>query len=285
MPDFVDIAVSRVGGLPAPAGGEAARLSTDGQSVYVGLPSGIVVPIGLASGEKRDLFNQRAQAIVNGPFGTLGSDFFGAATDMGNGGFAPTSSMAQVTSGRGAGGSRSLITLGANGQFFMALNSQLTLGTSSATFVSIPDLAADAWYMEAIVNIVTMTGNVEFMPVMSWNAPVGNPAATDAGSPYMMIMEVNGGVSSTNWVVKSSNTTALTFTTSIPIELGTTRHVGLGHDGWGTLYTVLDGVIKDKFQMFNNVPHVVGTVGFSGRGLAGTLTAQLDRYDIGGPYL
>jgi hypothetical protein len=77
---------------------------------------------------------------------------------------------------------------------------------------------------------------------------------------------------------------AQTLTTTIPIDYGTTRHIGVGNDGWGTLYTMRDGVVFDRFQQFNNAQHVVGTCGMNGRGLAGTMTAQIDALGVAGMY-
>jgi hypothetical protein len=179
-----------------------------------------------------------------------------------------------------------LLTVGAGGNGFETLNSQNVNGTSSATVVNLADQASDAWYMEVIANVLTLTGNSEFLLPCVWQNAAGTPATTDAGSPPFISLTINAAISTTFWVLKCNSAGgAQTLTTTIPIEYGTTRHVGFGHDGWGTLYTVRDGVIFDRFQMFANVQHVAGTLGYSWRGLAGTGTVQIDAFGLAGMYL
>ena len=45
-----------------------------------------------------------------------------------------------------------------------------------------------------------------------------------------------------------------------------------------------DGVVFDRFQMFNNAQHVTGTIGYSWRGLTGTGTVQIDAIGLAGMY-
>jgi hypothetical protein len=263
------------------------RIAADANgALWVSIKGAAYVPVQGASADKIDMFKQRAQSIISGPFGCLFGDFVGAQTDMGTGGFGAVSSQAQITSGRGAAGSRGLLTVGAGGNGFETYNSQNVNGTSSATIVNLADMASDAWYLETIVNVLTLTGNSEILLPCLWQNAAGTPAVTDAGSPPFTALTINAGVSTGFWVLKCNSAAgAQTVITTIPIEFGTTRHIGYGHDGWGTLYTMRDGVIFDRIQQFNNAQHVPGTLGYSWRGLAGTATLQIDALALAGMYI
>jgi hypothetical protein len=179
-----------------------------------------------------------------------------------------------------------LLTVGASGSGFETFNSQNVNGTSSATVINLADMASDAWYMEVIVNALTLTGNGELWIPCIWQNAAGTPPAADGGAPPYMALQMNGGNSLAFWTVKyNAASGAQVLTTTIPIEFGTTRHIGVGHDGWGTLYTLRDGVIFDRFQVPSNAQHVAGTFGYSWRGNTGTASAQLDAVWLAGMYL
>lgn len=64
--DFVDIAVSKTGGVPNPAGNEAMRISTDGVSLLFAPPGGVAVAVEGATTSLQRLLNRAASFLGSG---------------------------------------------------------------------------------------------------------------------------------------------------------------------------------------------------------------------------
>lgn len=281
---FVDIPAMNTKGLKGPT--NVDRIAADANGVlWISQKGGPMVPLLPVSADKQDMFKARAQSLISGPFSTCFVDYTGAQTDLGTAGFAATSNQAQVTGGRAAAGSQTLMTAsGATGQHFETVNSQSINNGSSATQIQVGDVCSDQYYTEAGVTIKTFTGNAEIMIPMLWNSPSGNPANTDAGSSVFLCLEANGAVSSNFWTLKCNGSTVQTQITTIPIEFNTYRHIGWGCDGWGSIYTVRDGVVFDRFQQFSACAHAVGSLGRNERSNSGTLGYNIDYYAVAGMY-
>lgn len=203
---------------------------------------------GGASGEETAMFQNRAQAILPQGFGTAWQDEFYSNSSLFSGGANQT--VSHLTSGRCGGGKKTIQLPVTAGSFYFE-----TVGNAinNAPLTMTSSISLDPWYVGSLAYVVSTTGNAEIGFCGWYNFVAGAFAATDAASSQYLSFGIDIATSATNLVVRSYQGGGVlqTKVTAAPIEVGVMRRYEMSNDGAGTIYLLVDGVIKDTITDLN----------------------------------
>jgi hypothetical protein len=225
----------------------AAAQTGDGFSDYVNQQI-LLGKIALSSsGEAKAMFRDRAQALMPPGFHTQWLDFYGPSNDDFTSGFAATSAIATINTGRCGGSKVRVTSSGATGFHFQGGPQSAVSGVQA---VCAANVVYDPWFIESCVTVNAITGNGELGLCGLVNTLVGMTNLDGTSGQYIMLA-IRLAISSSFLVVGNN----IGFVpTTIPIEFLSQRIYSLGNDGAGSIYTYRDGVPFDKLPMFPNQP-------------------------------